>query len=168
MSLLLFPFLIQLVAITSDEWMFHRQRGLPRWERIGHPLDTLSILLCFGYLLLFPPTPTFLKWYMGLATVSALLVTKDEWVHKELCPAAEQWLHAILFLNHPLLLTAAGLIWWQQEHSMPLLTEILGPLPNWCGPFLQMQLIGCLLFFLYQAIYWNFVWRESTTSSTTS
>ena len=33
----------------------------------------------------------------GLAIFSCLLVTKDEFSHKQDCPAAEQWLHAILF-----------------------------------------------------------------------
>ena len=30
---------------SSTRAWFHRRRGLPRWERIGHPLDTLTIVL---------------------------------------------------------------------------------------------------------------------------
>jgi len=25
-----------------DEFYFHRRRGLPRWERLAHPLDTMT------------------------------------------------------------------------------------------------------------------------------
>ncbi len=44
--LLLIPFLVQTFLITFDEWYFHLKRGLPKWERIGHPLDTLTAIFC--------------------------------------------------------------------------------------------------------------------------
>jgi hypothetical protein len=43
-SIFLFiPFALQMCCMAVDEVHFHRQRGLPRWERLGHPLDTLTV-----------------------------------------------------------------------------------------------------------------------------
>ncbi len=43
-SIFLFiPFALQTCCMAVDEVHFHRQRGLPRWERLGHPLDTLTV-----------------------------------------------------------------------------------------------------------------------------
>lgn len=136
------PFLLQAPLILFDEWVFHKKRGLPRWERIGHPLDTFSVVVC----LLIPSftaySPPLLKLYIVLAILSCLMVTKDEWVHKHHCPAAEHWVHAILFLNHPVLLTSAGFLW---------ATHV-----SWASLFLKTQLCFAALLMLYQVIYWNF------------
>ncbi len=107
----LIPFVLQAVAIGIDEICFHRRRGLPRWERIGHPIDTFSVLLCLGYVLFVPYSKEAILPYVILAIASSLIVTKDEFVHKEHCPASEQWLHATLFLLHPITLVSAALIW---------------------------------------------------------
>src|SRR5262245_66006812 len=48
---LFFFFPLQMIFIAVDEIHFHRRRGLPRWERLGHPLDTLTVLACFVWLL---------------------------------------------------------------------------------------------------------------------
>ncbi len=48
------PFALQGLAILVDEFYFHRRRGLPIWERWGHPLDTLSLLICWLFLLCLP------------------------------------------------------------------------------------------------------------------
>ena len=144
--LLLLPFLAQTVAIGLDEIYFHLKRGLPRWERIGHPLDTLSVIACFLFVLLVPYTGTALKVYIGLAIFSCLMVTKDEFVHKHHCPAAEHWLHAILFITHPIMLASMGLIWAKNIVDLT--------------PFLYLQVALISLFFLYQVIYWNFLWKE--------
>lgn len=143
MILLTIPFLMQAILIGADEWFFHLKRDLPKWERIGHPIDTLSVLICFGFLYYFPFSPLALKWYIALALLSSILITKDEFVHKHHCPAAEQWLHAVLFINHPILLSSAAILWY---HSPPLFPA-----------FLLMQ--GCCVaaFMFYQIIYWNFV-----------
>src|SRR5689334_19220146 len=107
--LIFIPFVIQGIAIALDEICFHRKRDLPKWERIGHPLDTLSVLACLLFILFVPySSGGVLKGYIALAIFSCLMVTKDEFVHKHHCPAAEHWLHALLFLNHPALLTALG------------------------------------------------------------
>jgi hypothetical protein len=138
------PFIVQALVIGYDEFYFHIKRGLPRWERIGHPLDTLSIVLCLSFVVIFPYTPSLILPFIVLGTLSCLLVTKDEFVHKKHCDAKEQWLHALLFLNHPLVLISMGLLWKQ----------------NTFVPFLTLQLIFASLFCLYQLIYWNLVWKE--------
>jgi hypothetical protein len=143
--LALFPFILQSLVIGIDEYYFHLKRGLPRWERIGHPIDTLSVLICFGFVLLVPYSAAMLKVFIALAILSCLLVTKDEFVHKHHCPASEQWLHALLFLNHPIMLGCMGIIWARWNSLLPLL---------WVPSALT------LLFFLYQVVYWNFIWEE--------
>ncbi len=144
--LLLLPFLVQTVAIGLDETYFHIKRGLPKWERIGHPLDTLSVIACLLFVLLVPYSSGALKVFIGLAIFSCLMVTKDEFVHKHHCPAAEHWLHAILFITHPIMLASLGLIWGRDMLIF--------------FPFLYVQLVLISLFFLYQVIYWNFIWKE--------
>lgn len=159
--LLMLPFLVQMLVITFDEFYFHVRRGLPKWERMGHPLDTLTVLACFSFILFVPYSTFFLKIYIGFAIFSCIFVTKDEFVHKNCCAASEQWLHALLFLNHPIVLTAAGLLWpiihgaigpaWQQSlipysHSLRLM--LLG------------QTAGIAVFLTYQIIYWNFIWKD--------
>ncbi len=139
------PFLVQTAVIVWDEFYFHHKRGLPRWERIGHPIDTLSVVACFAFVLVFPHSSPFLWCFVTLGVFSCFLVTKDEFVHKEHCNAAEQWLHAILFLNHPLVLISIGWMWMQGSVYRP---------------FMLLQLSSAALFCLYQIFYWNFVWKE--------
>ena len=122
-----------------DEFYFHHRRGLPTWERRGHPLDTLTVLLCFGFLLWFPPTEVNLGIYAGLAIFSCVFVTKDEAVHLKHCTAAENWLHAILFILHPVVFIAAGMLWFSQDSVQ----------------ILQLQTLIVFGFLLYQIGYWN-------------
>lgn len=138
------PFLVQIVAIGVDEYYFHIKRGLPKWERIGHPLDTLTVLLCFAFALIIAPSEGMIKWYVALGILSCLMITKDEFVHKHYCPPAEHWLHAVLFINHPILLTSMGLMWYYGHGFL----------------FLALQALAVFGFFLYQVIYWNFIWQE--------
>jgi len=160
--LILIPFLIQGLAIAFDEYYFHIKRGLPLWERIGHPLDTLSVLICFGFVLFAPYSAAALKVYAGLCAFSCLMVTKDEWVHKHHCPASENWLHALLFINHPILLTCVGLIWWTTANTSPLWLQ--QSLPQFLQTTLVVQFACIAVFFLYQVIYWNFIWKKEIKS----
>jgi hypothetical protein len=139
-------FLAQGAAMAADEWIFHRRRGLPRWERWGHPLDSLTLLACLGVALLFPPASSFAALYVGLAVFSCLFVTKDEWVHAQRCGPAEHWLHAVLFLLHPALLAATYLLWKSGEYA-------------W---LLRAEAMLCAAFLLYQVLYWNFPWRQKS------
>jgi hypothetical protein len=145
--LILLPFFLQTAIIFFDEFHFHWKRGLPKWERIGHPLDTLSTLVCFAFVLFYPFNNFNLKIYCALAIFSCIFVTKDEFVHKECCPAAEQWLHALLFLNHPIVLILLGVLWSPTfaQHATAIQT------------FLWVQTVCVALFALYQTVYWNFL-----------
>lgn len=145
MILELVPFAMQGVLMGVDEFYCHQRRPLKRWERVGHPLDTLSYIFCLGFLLLVPPSVSALWVFGGLAAFSSLLITKDEWQHKELCDGFENWLHALLFVLHPVVLIWAGYLWWGGSvhfFSVVLSTAVLA--------------FG---FLLYQIFYWN-VWRH--------
>jgi 2-polyprenyl-6-hydroxyphenyl methylase / 3-demethylubiquinone-9 3-methyltransferase len=124
------PLVLQGLAMVVDEGVFHRRRGLPRWERIGHPLDTATIALCLIARLLGAP----LAVYAAFAIFSTLFVTKDEAVHAKLCTAGEHWLHSILFVLHPIVLAA---LWFASPGIV------------------AMQLAIVTAFALYQVIYWN-------------
>ncbi len=155
---LLLPLVLQALAMLFDELYFHRARGLSRWERVGHPVDTLSVLACYGFALAVPPSPGALAPYIGLAAFSCLLVTKDELVHAQQCRAGEQWLHSLLFILHPIVLGTVALLWHRHER------ELL-----WAMAALTLG------FGLHQALYWNVPWKRlllrsspSTTTSMTS
>lgn len=146
---LFFPFILQAIVIGIDEGYFHIKRGLPKWERIGHPLDTLTVILCFVFVFAVPYSAAMIKWYAAMALFSCLMVTKDEFVHKHHCPASEQWLHALLFINHPIMLASLGWL-WPKVYEPAVFT------------FLIIQTFLISAFFLYQVIYWNFIWQEKT------
>ncbi len=129
-ALLVAPLALQALAMLVDEGYFHRRRGLPRWERIGHPLDTLTIIACLVWLLAVGAGAG----YVVLAVFSCLFVTKDEPVHAKHCTPGEQWLHAVLFVLHPVVLAAFAL------------------LPP---AILVGQLALTIAVLVYQVVYWN-------------
>ena len=158
---MLLPFLLQAITIGIDEVWFHWKRSLPKWERIGHPIDTMTVILCIGYVLLVPFSKQAILPYCLLAVLSCLIVTKDEFVHKTHCCAAENWFHAVLFLLHPIVLVAAGLIWpviWGAEPLPWLLFCQDSQL--FFASFMKCQLSALALFMGYQVIFWNFVWKS--------
>ena len=159
--LIFVPFLLQMVIITLDEGVFHLKRGLPRWERLGHPLDTLTVLACLLFVLFVPYSPFALKIYIGLALFSCIFVTKDEFVHKEHCPALENWLHAVLFTLHPITLTCAGFMWpvVQGEEVTPWISHWLDD-ASLLRLFLRTQFGVMALFFCYQIVFWNVLWKN--------
>ena len=132
MKLYLVPIALQAAAMLVDEGWFHRRRGLPRWERIGHPLDTLTLVVCLVWLVRGGSA----HGYLALAVGSTLFVAKDEPIHAQLCSAGEHWLHALLFVLHPLVLAA----FYVMPHAL-----------------LVAQLAVTLAFLAYQVIYWNVV-----------
>lgn len=160
--LIIIPFLCQAAVILVDEMYFHLKRGLPKWERIGHPLDTFTLLICMAFPLFVPFSLSALKVYGGFAVVSCLMVTKDEFIHKHHCPWAENWLHALLFLLHPITLACNALIWpvIQEVQEYPWNYSWLGhsELYKW---FFSIQTGLVCLFFFYQVIYWNFIWNRT-------
>jgi len=157
----LLPFALQALAMVFDEGYFHIRRGLPKWERIGHPIDTLSVLLCMGFVLFVPFSRNTLMAYVILASLSSLLVTKDEFVHKHHCPAAENWLHALLFTLHPITLISAGFIWpvTQGIEVAPWIARFL-KCPEELHLFLKLQFALMSFFLVYQIVFWNFVWKN--------
>jgi hypothetical protein len=155
-TLIFIPFILQMIVIFLDEALFHIKRDLPKWERIGHPLDTLTVIACFAFVFWVPFERSMIPWYIALALFSTFFVTKDEFVHKEHCPAAEQWLHSVLFVNHSVVLSVLGLI-WPHLHEIQIFA-FLPPLPQ-LHFLIVSQLTGATLFCLYQIVYWNFIRR---------
>jgi len=153
------PFVLQGIIMGLDEGYFHVRRGLPKWERIGHPLDTLSMLVCLGYVLFVPYSADHLKTYIILAVISCIMVTKDEFVHKHVCPRSEMWLHALLFSLHPLILLSTAFIWIYTTSPFPPLW-LSGWLkyPDLLSVFLLLQTFLAAIFFLYQVVFWNVIW----------
>jgi hypothetical protein len=148
-----FPFLLQGLSMMVDEFYYHRKRGLPKWERVGHPIDTLSVIACYLFLQFFAPTAENGIWYTGLCLFSCLLVTKDEFEHRKYCSGGEQWLHAVLFILHPLVFLVAGWIWYVQGTG--------GAAPTLLVDALRLQFYITLGFLIYQITYWNIIWKTN-------
>jgi len=155
------PFFLQALLIGLDEFVFHVKRGLPKWEKIGHPLDTLSVIICFLFVLWAPFSLGTMKVFIALAIFSCLMVTKDEFVHKHHCPASENWLHATLFVLHPIVLALTGMIWaatYGIESPQWIFSWLTNP--SILKTVLVVQTILLSIFFLYQVIFWNVIWRN--------
>lgn len=144
LPLLLLPVLLQAIAMIADESVCHRRRGLGRWERIGHPLDTLSVAACYGWLVArSPDAPHALAVYVVMATVSCIFITKDEFVHVKVCNAQESWLHAVLFVLHPVVFLAFSILWLSGRYS----------------GLIRIQLAITVAFAVYQFAYWSILWK---------
>lgn len=152
--LIVSPFIIQALAITIDEFYFHHQRGLGLWERIGHPMDTITVLISYTFCLSYSYSPSNLLVFIGLSTFSCLFVTKDEFVHNDLCSGPEQWLHSILFLVHSLCFFTLGILW-----SLPKSTTLLS-ISSFINltifDFIIGQIFILCVFTIYQILFWNF------------
>jgi hypothetical protein len=159
------PLPLQAAAMLADELHFHRARGLPRWERIGHPLDTSTMLACIAWTLIAEPGARAIAVYVVLAAVSCLFVTKDEFVHTRRCGAGEHWLHAVLFVLHPLCLGAIGVLWLASRDQGGMLGEAL-PAPAFAASTLAVQLALTSAFGLYQVAYWNLPWNRRQPPAT--
>ncbi len=161
------PFLIQMLCMAADELHFHRERGLTRWERIGHPLDTLTVVICLLWIICVQPSRPTVLTFMVLAVFSSVFVTKDEPVHRLYCTAAEQWLHALLFLLHPIVLGGAALMWPAAAGiSWPLLSSAI----HYTGferPFLIGSCLMMIGFGIYQFVFWNLLWHPNRRAKPT-
>jgi len=143
-ALLTLPLALQALAMLFDEVHFHRRRGLRRWERIGHPLDTLTVLACVALASAAPPTKGWVGVYVGLAAFSCLFITKDEAVHAKECSPGEHWLHAVLFVLHPVVLAALALCWMRSLRAIVVAQGAL-----------------TLAFGAHQLVCWNLTWRPT-------
>ncbi|HEY1959776.1 MAG TPA: hypothetical protein VGH28_29405 [Polyangiaceae bacterium] len=130
---------LQALAMVVDEGRFHARRPMPRWERLGHPLDTATVAACYAWLLVAPHTEGALGVYAALAVFSCVFVTKDERVHTRLCTGTEHWLHAVLFILHPVVLAGFALAWWTGHDFL-----------------VAAQLSLTMAFGTYQLVRWNF------------
>jgi hypothetical protein len=163
---LLVPLVVQTTAMGVDEGLFHRRRGLGRWERVGHPLDTLTVLACLGWVLRVGPGARAAAVYVALATLSCLFITKDEAVHARQCSAGEHWVHALLFIVHPVSLAAVALL-WPAVHAH----RDGAALPSWLAPtapfapLVSIQAVLTAAFFVYQTVYWSFAWPRRAQSA---
>ncbi|MDQ3232538.1 MAG: hypothetical protein M3Q07_12010 [Pseudobdellovibrionaceae bacterium] len=141
---------MQGLIMAVDEFIFHRRRGLPPFERWGHVVDTSVFLLALVVPALWAPSPTLLVVYGGLALLSCVLITKDEWIHATACTGAEQWCHAMLFVLHGPILLVAGLVWYLDPGH----------------PVLKMLPPVVFMWGLYQHLYWNVYHdRKNSTAS---
>ncbi len=131
--------LTQGTLLLVDEFYFHWKRRLPKWERWGHPVDTFFFLVPMGIVSFCPPHPAWQITYFAVSIVSSLVITKDEWVHRERSSSAEQWLHSLLFMLHPVILISAFFLWSRGVQSIFL----------WVFGFV-------FIFWVYQIIFWNF------------
>lgn len=158
--LLLLPALIQGLAMVVDEFYYHHRRGLGRWERIGHPIDTLGVMATYIPLVIAGFSQTQFIFFLGLGIFSSILVTKDEFVHQRECLAGEQWLHSLLFVLHPLVFVAAGVSWYLlNDRNAALWGSFHWATPDFLRVSLLMQLAAVTVVFVYQTIYWNYLWK---------
>ena len=134
------PVAVQGALLLVDEFAFHHARGLGRWERYGHPLDTLSTLCCFLAPALFPFRGAAPWVYAALCVFSCAFVTKDEGVHANQCGAMEHRLHALLFVVHPIVFFGFGLLWAFRP---------LAVVPLAWGQITLMAIV-----FAYQVLFW--------------
>ena len=145
MSLLYLPFITQGLIMGVDEYLHHK-RGLGLWERIGHPLDTFTVLIPLSIIAFNDYSQNILFIYIGLAALSCLFITKDEFVHSKECSPFENWLHSILFVLHPMIFLCSGLL-WKDDPSNSFL-------------FFQVTFVG--VFMIYQILRWSILWKRKT------
>lgn len=160
--LVVIPMALQACALAFDEFHYHHKRGLPRWECIGHPLDTLTVLAVASISCFFPlSSVSFIAFVVG-GFLSCLFVTKDEWIHAKLCDAGEQWLHSILFVCHPMVFVSTAMLWsWRDK---PHVLGLDATFVSQVSMMLLGQVVLLAVFLVYQVIYWNFV-RQRVSDS---
>ena len=149
-ALWLVPFALQGLAMGCDEFGFHRRRTVPRWEWLGHVLDTAVFLTCLWVPVLLAPSLPRLQLFGCLAVVSCLLITKDEFLHQRHCSGGEHWLHAVLFLLHPVVLLATAWLWVRS--GPPVLAGLVLPALPGAEGLLRLQAAAVAGFLLFQIV----------------
>jgi hypothetical protein len=144
MSLFYYPFILQGALMTADEFYFHERRGLPKWEKIGHPMDSLLTFVTLSIPAVFPYTVLMFKVFVGFSIFSSLFITKDEFIHCGRCSKGEHWVHAMLFILHPVVFMMTALIWMKSSNDI----------------FLKLQPLIVVGFMFYQIIRWSFSWSK--------
>lgn len=126
--------LIQGLLMAIDEFSFHKMRGLRKWERIGHPIDSLFYSIPLFISAFLPASELNRVLFVGASVFSCLLITKDEFVHMRECGPSEHWVHACLFLLHPAILYGIALLWKAQEAQA---LRVVLPIAVTCFGFYQ-------------------------------
>jgi len=124
--------------------VLHNKRGLGVWERMGHPLDTLTVFVPLSMIALNDYTDSRLTRYIILAVFSCLFITKDEFVHHRECSSVETWIHSVLFVLHPMIFLASGILWKNDPDNL----------------FLSLQQVLVGIFMIYQILRWSFLWKQ--------
>lgn len=143
MSWLSLPFLLQGILMFWDERL-HQRRGLGTWERLGHPLDTMTVFVPLSYVAMNEISPQRLTVFCILAGFSCLFITKDEFVHTKECRGLEHWIHSVLFVLHPVIFLCTGLLWKHDPENQ----------------FLSYQPLIVGFFMTYQIARWSIPWKE--------
>jgi hypothetical protein len=143
MTWLYVPFLLQGLLMSLDERL-HKKRGLGTWERLGHPLDTLTVFVPLSLVAMNEYSESKLTMFIILAGFSCLFITKDEFVHSKECSAFENWLHALLFVLHPFIFFCTAWLW--RYHP--------------ADDFINYQPLIVGLFMTYQLARWSIPWKE--------
>ena len=144
MKILYVPFIIQGILMGIDEKM-HYRRGLGVWERLGHPLDTMTMFVPLSFIAIKEFSHQNLTVYIVLGVFSCLFITKDEFVHAQECNGFENWLHSILFVLHPLIFVCSGLLWINHPDDQ----------------FISFQPLLIGVFMLYQILRWSIPWKQA-------
>jgi hypothetical protein len=126
------------MLLMYDDIVLHQRRGLPRWERIGHPIDAFFFSLPIG-IAAWKGSETSPAVYGGLSLLSCMIILKDEWIHVGRIKALEATIHAALFVIHPVTLYAA----WELAKT----GQTIGLLLAW---------VALMSVFAFQIIHWNF------------
>lgn len=142
-ELLYLPFIIQGLLMGIDEQL-HKRRNLGAWERLGHPLDTMTVFAPLSYVAINSYTDHRLIVFIILAVFSSIFITKDEFIHSEECGVLENWVHAMLFVLHPMIFFATGFLWKYHPDDQFMIY--------------QPMLVG--VFMIYQIFRWSFTWKE--------
>ncbi len=159
--LLLSPLVAQGLASLVGEFYFHFARGLPRWEHLGHPLDTFTVLapiLWQGFSLRSQDNLTV---SIVAAAFSCLFVIKNKFAHTDVSAPAEHVNYALMFVLYPLVFAALALLW-------PFYHAPAGAIV-WLEQFrglesaLPIQSSILTLYMIYQAVYWNLIWKAPVT-----
>lgn len=135
--ILFVPFFLQGALIATDEIYCHRRRGLSQLEKLSHVVDSSLLLITFVFALYVNPTANSEIQFFVLSAISTVAITKDEWIHARESDGLEQWLHAWLFIVHPLVLVSLWQVWHQSGRRDYLLGAAAA-----IGAFCFTQTIG--------------------------
>ena len=149
----IFIMIFHSAIMLVDEFYFHIKRGLSKWERIGHPVDTFSVLLCFLCVFFLDYNSVNQVLYISFSVLSCLLIIKDEGVHLKTCTAQEQRLHALLFILHPIFLSIIYHSWISFQNKAEL-SNFYHATPF--KLFIIFMFFSGVIFFFHQVFYWNY------------